>query len=194
MPDNIFDNVFNLVMNHEGYYSNDPVDRGGETYRGISRKHHPNWNGWLIIDELKNDENFYQLLKSSDVLEESVKSFYKDHYWNRFWGDDVTDYFIALELFDISVNMGVARAVEFLQITLNKLNRNGTLYDDIAEDGIFGPKTLRAIKIYLETDNSDLLVKIMNTLQGYHYIQLMTKSPDQEKFVRGWFKRVNFSR
>jgi lysozyme family protein len=39
----------------EGGYVNDPVDRGGETHRGVARKFHPDWSGWKIIDQIKQD-------------------------------------------------------------------------------------------------------------------------------------------
>ena len=38
----------------------------------------------------------------------------------------------------------------------------------------------------------DPLFKIMNILQGMHYINYMQKSPIQERFARGWLKRVDF--
>ena len=52
---------------------------------------------------------------------------------------------------------------------------------------------LAALRAYLKKDKPDLLLKIMNVLQGMHYIEFMTKSPVQEKFARGWFKRVELS-
>jgi len=36
-----------------------------------------------------------------------------------------------------------------------------------------------------------ILLKIMNVLQGMHYISYMNKSPVQEKYARGWFGRVS---
>lgn len=33
------------MLIHEGGYSNDPIDLGGETYKGIARNAHPNWQG-----------------------------------------------------------------------------------------------------------------------------------------------------
>ena len=41
------------TLKYEGGYVNDKDDRGGETYRGVSRRYHPNWSGWKIVDEYK---------------------------------------------------------------------------------------------------------------------------------------------
>ena len=38
----------------EGGYVNDPDDKGGETYKGISRKANPDWNGWINIGIVLN--------------------------------------------------------------------------------------------------------------------------------------------
>jgi lysozyme family protein len=109
-----------------------------------------------------------------------------------FAGDDFPSQIIANEVFDTSVNMGMGKAVEFLQISLNALNRNSALYPDISTDGKFGMNTLKALVTYLATDKEDLLYKMLNILQGYRYIDLTIKNPTQEKFLRGWMSRINF--
>lgn len=186
---------FNKTMGHEGGYVNDPDDAGGETYRGISRRFNPSWEGWSVIDSCK--KNGFDIKKcldvNKDLLNTVVMNFYKDKYWNPFWGDEIDNQAIANELFDTAVNMGVHRAVKFLQQALNYLNRNGTIYSDIVEDGAFGRNTMRAFKSLPKRDY-DVLYKMMNVLQGMHYMNYMSKSPTQEKYARGWFKRVDFEK
>lgn len=178
-----FKEAFDKTMIHEGGYSNDPDDVGGETYRGIARKFNPNWEGWKIIDAKGIDKK---------LLDPLVENLYKEKYWNPFLGDEL-DQIIANEMFDTAVNMGVGRAVKFLQRSLNLLNRNGKLYSDIVEDGDFGNNTMRA---YNSLPKKDLFIlfNMMNVLQGMHYIEYMTKSPTQEKFARGWFNRVEIKK
>ena len=77
---------------------------------------------------------------------------------------------------------------------MNVLNRNQKNYGDITEDGGFGTNTMGALNQYLAIDDESFLVKIMNILQGMHYIDYMTKSPTQEKFARGWLKRVSINK
>jgi len=53
---------FNIALQktlaHEGGYSNDPNDMGGETYKGISRASHSVWKGWAIVDKYKKLSGF----------------------------------------------------------------------------------------------------------------------------------------
>ena len=48
-----FDELFDGVIKHEGYYANVEGDRGGETYMGVARNLHPDWEGWKYIDAYK---------------------------------------------------------------------------------------------------------------------------------------------
>lgn len=186
-----FNQSFKQTMGHEGNYSIDPDDAGGETYCGIARKFHPQWDGWPLIDNHKeNNINFPAILKTDIQLQDKVRTFYKQTFWDRFLGDHIPDQPIAGELFDTGVNLGTRRAVSFLQEGLNVLNRNGVLYDDIMVDGAFGPNTLRTLKTCLARDDSGYLLKIMNILQGMHYINYMKQAPVQEKYARGWLNRV----
>jgi len=184
-----FYEAFKITMKYEGGYANDPDDIGGETYKGIARKYNPNWKGWSIIDSYKDFTNFPKCLNEDIKLQDLVISLYKQKYWDPYLGD-VLDQIIANEMFDTAVNIGVYRAIKFLQKGLNLLNRNGKLYSDIIEDGDFGPKTLNAYN-NLPKPDLNILYNIMNILQGMHYIEYMTKSPIQEKFARGWFKRID---
>jgi lysozyme family protein len=186
-----FSDAYTLTSAHEGGYVNDPVDRGGETYRGIARVHHPDWSGWGRIDAARRKKGFPKILGSDRSLQAKVKSFYKKAYWDRFGGDDMPDQAVANELYDTAVNMGVRRAVRFLQSSLNLLNRNQRDYDDLVIDGWFGAKSLASVNALLEKDRrSDALVKLMNIQQGARYIEIMAHDSSQERFARGWIKRA----
>lgn len=184
--------AYDITLGHEGGYGNDPDDVGGETYKGISRAYNPSWSGWILIDNLKTKPGFPQTAYDSSELDLSVKRFYKSNYWDANLLDRVTDQDIANEMFDTGVNMGVARAGRFLQEALNLLNKNGSIYGDIVEDGKVGPNTLRALDACLTYRGNTYLYKIMNILQGEHYINYMSQSPTQEKYAYGWLKRVEF--
>ncbi len=186
-----FNQAFTKTMSHEGGYVFDPDDAGGETYRGVSRRFHPSWYGWIIIDKIKKSgENFNTDLNNNEKLQNSIKSFYKQNFWDRFQGDNILNQTIAEELFDTSVNMGIYKAIIFLQRALNLLNRNYKSYPNILEDGIFGSKTLGTLKTYLMGDEPDYLLKIMNTLQGMHYINYAENHPEQKRYMRGWLHRI----
>jgi len=191
-----FNEVFEKTAAIEGGYVFDPDDAGGETYKGISRRFNPSWKGWKIIDDLKQanrrKRKFDRIFEQDKMLQEEIRIFYKQLYWDRFRGDEIPNQEIAQELFDTGVNIGIHRSVGFLQESLNLLNRNQKNYNDVVEDGLFGLKTLKALKAYLKIDKLQYLLKVMNILQGTHYIEYMRKNPIQEKYARGWLKRVKF--
>jgi lysozyme family protein len=191
-----FKEAFKKTMDHEGGYVDDPEDPGGETYRGIARRFHPSWVGWSLIDEAKSnakdDVDFLLMLYDLVPLNDTVEDFYKAFYWDRFWGDEIPDQKIASEVFDSAVNAGVGRAVTWLQRGLNILNRNGQTWPDIADDGAFGPTTLKTLLRALESSqDTDALLLVVNILQGQHYLSIMQKSPKLERFARGWLKRTS---
>jgi len=188
-----FDQALAITLAHEGGYVKDPVDRGGETYKGVARRFNPDWPGWTRIDRAKRSRRFPKNLDRDTALQLEVATFYEQHYWAKFQGDALPDQGVANELFDSAVNLGVGRAVEFLQRGLNALNRNGALYADLAVDGAFGPRSLAALRAYLKKDNAVPLLTVLNVLQGMHYIEIMTQSPAQEKFARGWLRRVQLA-
>jgi len=59
---------------------------------------------------------------------------------------------------------------------------------------VFGNNTLSALKSYLVINNNSFLLKVMNILQGAHYIEKMTESPLQERNAFGWLKRVTITK
>lgn len=187
-----FNEAYNITLGHEGGYVHDPDDAGGETYKGIARRYHPSWYGWTIIDSLKVQPGFPHTAYQDANLDRSVREFYKQYYWDVNLLDRLSDQQIANEMFDTGVNMGTGRAAKFLQQALNLLNKNGKIYADIVVDGAMGPNTLRAAEECLSYRGNEYLYKIMNILQGQHYINYMTKSPTQEKYAYGWLKRVDF--
>lgn len=188
-----FLDAMKTLDNYEGFYSEDSRDPGGETYRGISRVYFPDWWGWQIIDAEEDLEN--ESIKRE--LNGLVLNFYRMQFWNRFNGDAVADHSlpIAIEMLECGVNLGVTKCVTFLQKGLNLLNLNGKLYPDLVEDGRLGPITLARLNSYLvsrppsrEVAEARLL-KVMNILQGSHYIKIMEKYPEREVF-RSWFNRT----
>src|SRR6266849_830473 len=113
----------------EGGYANNPNDSGGETYRGISRKNWPQWNGWSSVDASKTRPDFPSCLDSNDVLQGLVVMFYHKNFWQY---DGLNDQDVAWKVFDLGVNVGKVHAVKILQQVV------GTNMD-----GVYGPNTER---------------------------------------------------
>lgn len=116
-----FIDAYKKVLNNEGIYSNDPDDAGGETYKGISRKANPNWDGWISIDAIKkaHPTTFKDILKKTPELEKKVQDLYKDKYWDCFELDDVPNQLVAEQMFDTAVNQGQTAAIRFAQRVLD---------------------------------------------------------------------------
>ena len=181
----------------EGGYVNDPVDKGGETHRGVTRKYHPDWPGWKIIDQIKRDHpnDFKEHINGNDELARLAKELYRKKYWTPIRGDELPNQHIANKVFDTGVNQGVATSIRYLQDGLNLLNRDQKNYKDIKVDGKLGDQTLATLKAFLnlEKGQPDYLLKLMNLMQANRYVEIMKKDSTQEKFARGWLNRVDLN-
>lgn len=85
-----FDRAFSLVVGEEGGYVNDPLDPGGETKYGISKRAHPS-------EDIKS------------LTLERAKEIYLTSYWAPM-GCDNLPWPMALCVFDCAVNQGVNAA------------------------------------------------------------------------------------
>lgn len=179
----IFDEV---ILKIEGGFVNDPDDLGGITYMGISHNANPTWSGWPIVFEYIDDLKTGDIL-SNDFLMMLVKEFYYNEYYKKIHLDEIDNYNLCLELFDIAVNMGVLTAGKFLQKSLNILNRNEKYFKDLKVDGIIGEVTLNSIDCIFDLNQ---LIRVLNYYQMNRYIELCERDKKQEKFMYGWIKRV----
>ena len=194
--------AYEKTMSHEGKYSNDPRDLGGETWKGVAQKMHPEWEGWLVIDAIKKAVDARELNKQLNLdeeLEQMVQSFYQSEFWDKLLLKRITAQDIANELFDTAVNQGSVIAVRHFQEALNLLNNNQKIYSDINEDGKMGEATLRAHDAYMLTANFpgrsqervvSTLIKVMNGFQFERYKEIATDNKSQETFFYGWMNRI----
>lgn len=91
-----FDKCFDRLLGHEGGYSNDPRDPGGETNWGISKRSYPS----VDIKGLSRD---------------GAKAIYLRDFWNPL---DGTHPAIRSQVFDFAVNGGLSVAVRKLQVAV----------------------------------------------------------------------------
>ncbi len=123
------DIAYKKTKRHEGGYANVAGDRGGVTYAGITYKNHPDWEGWPVVFSKKRKHN-----ERIPELDEMVKEFYREEYWNPVQGNAIIDQEFADNLFDMAVNAGIKTAVIIAQRSVGAL-----------EDGVLGPNTLNLI-------------------------------------------------
>ena len=128
-----FNKSFNKLILTEGGYVNDPHDKGGETYLGISRVHHPDSLMWPIIDNIKDihgTKGITKILKENNIITNEAKEIYKKDYWDIFMLDTVNNQRIAHEIFDDAVNRGVKGATKTLQLILG-MDITGKITNDL---------------------------------------------------------------
>ena len=116
-----FEEIIEVVLEHEGGYVNDPDDAGGETKYGIAKR-------WYPSVDIKN------------LTIEQAKKIYHQDYWNPAKCNEVPPKLRHI-YFDMCVNFGRRGAVKVLQQAANSKNRN-----KIKVDGGIGPNTLNAIQ------------------------------------------------
>lgn len=190
---------FKAALEHtlsvEGGYVNDPKDLGGETYKGIARKYHPNWGGWKVIDATKEKPCFPLCLSRDQDLQEQVAIFYKKKFWDVMKLDELVSQAIAEELFDTGVNIGWKRVAKWFQESLNLLNRDEKDFDDLTVDGAIGKKSLDAFKAYMNTSrfssrnrekNEKVMLKVLNHAQIDRYKRITVARKTNEAFFYGW--------
>lgn len=113
---------FQMVLSHEGGYTNNQRDPGGMTNLGVTKAA---WEAWLVRTATESDMRA--------LTPEAVKPFYKAMYWDKIKGDQLpagVDY----AAYDLAVNSGTGRAAKYLQQIAG-----------VAADGVIGPKSLEAI-------------------------------------------------
>ena len=170
--------VINEIIQREGGYVNDPSDSGGETKWGITKK----------------TARAYGYTGPMPLLPRWIAfEIYEKQYLEKIKFDQIEKLspLIAEELADTSINMHWSRAGEFLQRSLNVLNRGGKDYKDLVVDGQIGAKTIKALKRYLKKRGKEgerVLFKMLNSLQGVSYIEIAERRPKDEKFVYGWYR------
>lgn len=168
-----FKQALSKILSHEGGYANVSGDAGGETYQGISRKNWGSWRGWAIIDKAKPLKH-NQVLKDKQ-LQGLVEVFYYEHFWKHIQGDKMNNQAVASFIFDWYVNSGF-HAIKAAQRAVK-----------VADDGVIGPQTIAAIN----AADPVVLLASLKAARVKFYKDIVTRRPDQGKFLTGWTNRVN---
>ena len=120
MPLKEFNEIIEVVLEHEGGYVNDPDDPGGETNFGIAKRSHPD-------------------VDIANLTKEGAKEIYRKVYWDKNKVESLPEYLWHI-YFDMCVNQGKSRAVKIIQRAVN--GKGGSL----TVDGGMGPVTIAAMK------------------------------------------------
>lgn len=113
-----FELAIPVVLRHEGGYTSNSSDPGGETNFGISKRSYPN------VD-----------IKNLTIA--AATEIYRRDWWDRYQYGNIAAQLVANKIFDSAVNMGASRAHKFAQSIVG-----------VVQDGVLGPKSFSEINAY----------------------------------------------
>ena len=173
-PQGRFQYAVNIVLNHEGGYSNDEDDPGGETNFGIT---HLDLQAHAIELNLPLD------VKNLTRIE--AEYFYKKIWWDKYNYNAINSLPIATKIFDMAVNMGAHEAHILVQRALTYCG-----HSEIDIDGILGGKSFGAInEISQHGRQADFRIELINEAKWF-YEHLVEEKPVLKKFLNGWLERA----
>lgn len=154
-----------FTLRWEGGYVNHPADPGGATNKGVTK---------AVYDRYRTAKGL-DLTDVRNITDDEVHDIYENGYWRRAKCPD-----LAIDLdtvqFDTAVNMGVGRAVKFMQKSVG-----------CAADGAWGPITAAAVA---SCDPGPTLQKYCDTREAF-YEGLVRRRPKMKVFMKGWMNRLN---
>lgn len=149
---------------HEGGFVDHPRDPGGATNLGVTL---------ATAQAAKLDMDHDGDVDKADVralTPQAVEPVYRERYWLKA-RCDVLPSGVDLMVFDVAVNSGPKRAVQFLQRCLG-----------LADDGVFGPATLNALRV----------AEAVTLIRRYaaERERFLRSLETFDTFGRGWMRRV----
>lgn len=157
--------AFEFTKQNEGGFSDNPHDKGGKTFCGVSSKWFP--DVYKDLMEAKPGE-----------IDGILKAFYYAEFWNPMY-EEIFFEPTAIRLYDLSVNISKHKAIELLQKTFNGLSNT-----KIGEGGNFGAMTLKAVNLP-PIRHENFYLRYQKLADAYY-----RSLKDFEVFGNGWLKRL----
>jgi len=161
-----FEKALKRILKHEGGYVNDPLDSGGMTNLGVTKRVWEEFVGHPVSEA-----------DMRALTPEIIAPMYKMKYWNSSYCE-VLPKGLDYVVFDFAVNAGTGRSVKTLQQAIG-----------CVADGVIGPKTMAAIN---DAEPKDLIAK--SDARADFYQGIVARKPDQARFIKGWLNRVEDAR
>ena len=137
-----FPQALQMVLRHEGLWSDHRDDPGGATMKGVTLAVYREYLGRDVSkEELRN------------IPQEHLLNLYKTRYWDKARCDDLPAG-VDLVVFDMAVNGGPGRAAKLLQIAVGA-----------TPDGAIGPKTLTMVNA---EDPTELVKKFSDERRAFY--------------------------
>ena len=188
-----------FTMSAEGSYSYREVDKGLQTYKGISRKWNPKWVGWNTIDKAlekypelkipykKPPASIHKLnfeLNVNEELEYLIYDFYYENYYKKVSADRIGGK-LAVVLFDMAVLSGYKRSGKTLQKCLNIHFKT-----DLVVDSQVGSGTLKVLNEVIGSKGLDLVVDKLIYEFKDNLIEASKLEGNEENYL-GWMNRIS---
>ena len=159
------------TLKWEGGFVDNPNDPGGRTNKGITQKEYDRYR----------QEKAEATQDVKDISDDEVVEIYYNNYYLQVHSELFeADIKVQWKVFDIGVNMGVSRAMRFVQTII------GTV-----PDGQFGPNSQMKLAAYkLNSNWSSLMMQSLVNLQTQKYKDLATNNPKLQVFLKGWLRRA----
>ena len=152
-----------FALNEEGMWSNDPLDPGGPTYKGLTMRDIRRWFPNATVDDLHNAPN------------DLVAAMYRSFYWDEVRAADLWPG-LNLLVFDYGVNAGAGTSVRSLQ----------SLLHTAAVDGVAGPLTIAAASGLAPPHRPSFLAQLAEAHRVSY--RAMWQFP---RYGKGWIGRVD---
>ena len=169
--------ALNIIMEHEGGYSNDKNDPGGVTKYGISLRYLKDQGIDIDGDHDSDCDDIKNMTK------QNASDIYKKYWWDKYKYNAIQNLTVATKIFDLSVNMGASAAHKIVQNAINDL-----ITKPIAVDGILGNKTRDFLNSLPEED----LMDNIRSLAAKRYEYIAAKNPKLKVFLKGWLHRADW--
>lgn len=117
----------------------------------------------------------YPDLDIASLTKKGAIEIYKRDYWDPCGCDNIANQKISEFVFDVAVNSGVRLSSKMIQRSVNAV-----------DDGFIGPDSLSRIN----RQNPDTLINALVIRRIMHYENIVSRRPDQRKFIIGWLKRA----
>lgn len=172
----LFDQRIQVIVAAEGGYVNHPDDRGGATIYGITTATAQAFGYRGAMQQMTRDQAI---------------AIYRERYWAQPGFDKIEpiDPPVSIRLLDIGITSGPTVGVKFLQRALNSLNKQASLYPDIARDGVAGAITRAAMSKFLSARGAGgraVLLGMIAAQQSQFYLEIAEGRPANESFEYGW--------
>lgn len=152
-----------FILEWEGGFVNDPLDRGGATNKGVTIGTFLSFYPGKTVDDLKR------------ITDDQWLTIFRDGYWNPWQADQIKDQAVANIVVDWAWASGVRKSIRKVQELLG-----------VTVDGMVGNQTLSAIN---GKDAEELFDRIK--VARYDFVDtIVNLDPTQKRFVKGWKNRI----